>query len=295
MTPAVQSFEIQGTGEVREFSFQVTPPEDQEIVELVVEATTDHGTYTHNVQQIAYDHIPDQVLFTRASARMVRVQLKRYGERVGYVPGAGDLIPATLREIGYQVYELTENDYNTEFLETLDAIILGIRALNTDPEIGYKMPKLLSYVENGGTLILQYNTSHRLMTNDFAPFPLQLSRERVSEEDAEVSIIAPDHPVVNTPNKITAEDFDGWVQERGLYFPGEWDDAYTPVLSSHDTGEPAREGGLLIASYGKGYYVYSGYSWFRELPAGVPGAIRLFTNLVSLGNENSSEAYGHSE
>ena len=136
-------------------------------------------------------------------------------------------------------------------------------------------------------MIVQYNTSHRLKTDQFAPYPLELSRDRVTDENAEVRILKPKHPAMSTPNKITNEDFEGWVQERGLYFPNTWDSEYTALLSSNDEGESKKDGGLLVAKYGKGYYVYTGYSWFRELPEGVPGAYRIFVNLVSLGKEES--------
>ena len=141
----------------------------------------------------------------------------------------------------------------------------------------------MEYVEQGGTMIVQYNTSHRLVTKDLAPYPMKLSRDRVTVEEAEVRFLKPEHHVLNYPNKITSKDFDGWVQERGLYFPNEWDEKFDAILSSNDPGEPARDGGLLVTTYGKGHYIYSGYSWFRELPAGVPGAYRLFTNLISIG------------
>jgi hypothetical protein len=150
------------------------------------------------------------------------------------------------------------------------------------------MPYLRDSDKDGGTLNVQYNTSFRLKTDEFAPYPIRLSRDRVSEEDAPVKFLQPDHPVLNQPNNITPDDFDGWVQERGLYFPDQWDSNYSALISSHDTGEDWLSGGLLVAPYGKGYYIYTGYSWFRELPAGVPGAIRLLTNLVSLGNETVS-------
>ena len=141
----------------------------------------------------------------------------------------------------------------------------------------------MEYVENGGTMIVQYNTGHRLVTKDVAPYPLKISRERVSKEDAEIRILQPEHEVLNFPNKITQKDFEGWVQERGLYFPNEWDEQFEAILSSNDPGETPKDGGLLIAKYGEGYYIYTGYSWFRELPAGVAGAYRIFTNLISIG------------
>ena len=137
-------------------------------------------------------------------------------------------------------------------------------------------------------MVVQYNTNRRMVTQKVAPYDLNLSRDRVTVEEAEVRMLAPEHPVLNKPNKITAKDFDGWVQERGLYFPNQWSEEFTPILSSNDEGETPKDGGLLVAPYGKGHYVYSGYSWFRELPAGVPGAYRLFVNLLSLGGDKPS-------
>jgi hypothetical protein len=164
-----------------------------------------------------------------------------------------------------------------------------VRALNTNERIRFLMPELLNYVKLGGTLIVQYNTNGDLEIDrdKFSPFPLTLSRDRVTEEDSEVKILKPEHPVLNFPNKITAKDFEGWVQERGLYFPSTWDAQYDALLSMHDTGEPDRNGSLLIAKYGEGHYVYTGLSFFRELPEGVIGAYKLFANLVSLSKVKS--------
>jgi hypothetical protein len=220
-----------------------------------------------------------------ATAKFVRVDLVKKGENVGYIMGAGDEIPASLEQIGYKVSVLENKDITTENLKNFDAIILGIRAYNTVDDLKYHQPKLMEYVKNGGTVIVQYNTSHRLVLEDLAPYPLKLSRDRVAVENAEVRILAPKHPVMNTPNKITSADFENWVQERGLYFPNEWDAAFTPILSANDPGETPKDGGLLVAEYGEGYFIYTGYSWFRELPAGVPGAYRIFTNLISIGKK----------
>ena len=170
-----------------------------------------------------------------------------------------------------------------ENLARFDAIILGVRAFNTDDRLKYYQPRLMEYVENGGTVIVQYNTSHALVTPEIGPYPIKLSRDRVTVEEAEVRFLKPEHPVLNTPNKITQADFEGWVQERGLYFPSEWAKEYEAILSSNDPGETPKNGGLLVAKYGKGHYIYTGYSWFRQLPAGVPGAYRIFTNLISIG------------
>jgi len=232
---------------------------------------------------IEYDHIPTQLLFPEAAAKIVKVDIRKKGERIGYIMGAGDNIPTSLEQIGYKVDLLSNGDVNLENLKNYDAVILGIRAYNTVERLKFDQPVLMDYVRQGGTMIVQYNTNFRMVSDDFAPFPLELSRDRVSDETAPVTIINPEHPVMNTPNKITEIDFKNWVQERGLYFPGSWDEKYTPILSSNDPGESPKDGGLLVASYGDGYYIYTGYSWFRELPAGVPGAYRIFTNLISIG------------
>jgi hypothetical protein len=199
--------------------------------------------------------------------------------------GAGDKIPESLEQVGYQVDLLEDKDISTENLQQYDAVIVGIRAYNTNERMKFHQPKLMEYVKNGGTLINQYQTTWglKIPMEEIAPFPMKISRERVAVEEAEVRFLQPDHEILNYPNKITQADFDNWVQERGLYFANEWDEAFVPILSANDPGEPARDGGMLVAKYGKGYYIYSGYSWFRELPAGVPGAYRLFTNMISIG------------
>lgn len=174
-------------------------------------------------------------------------------------------------------------------LNKYDAIITGIRAYNTRADLDYANDKLNAYVENGGTWLVQYNTSHRLKSEQIGPYPFTLSRERVTDEFAKVTVLAPQHRVMNFPNKITSKDWDNWVQERGLYFAGDWDQSFEPILSWHDGDEPARKGGLLIAEYGKGHFVYSGISFFRELPAGVPGAYRLLANILDLSSEDLNQ------
>ena len=211
--------------------------------------------------------------------------MKKSGEKIGYLLGAGDVVPEALANIGYNVDLLTETDLNLDNLKQYDAILTGVRFFNVNERSPYIATKLMKYVENGGNLVVQYNTRHRMKTQDFGPYPIQLSRDRVTEENAQVTFLASEHRVLNYPNKIKLKDFDNWVQERGLYFPDKWDDKYEAILSWHDKDEDAKEGSLLIAQYGKGTYVYTGISFFRELPAGVPGAYRLLVNLISLDNE----------
>ena len=274
---------INSKEEEQDFVFQVFPPKKQSVGDVQARVRMGNQTYDKSLQLIQYDHIPTQTIFPRAKARVVKLDIQKSGEKIGYITGAGDKIPESLEQIGYEVDLLTSNKLKLEELKKYDAIILGIRAYNTVADLKFSNKNLLSYVEEGGTLIVQYNTSFRLVLNDFAPYPLRLSRDRVIVERAKVELLAKDHPVLNYPNKITEKDFQDWVQERGLYFPSEWDSHYTAVLSSNDPGESPKNGGLLVTKYGKGHYIYTGYSWFRQLPAGVPGAYRLFTNLVSLG------------
>lgn len=281
------SIEIPMSTAGQEFEYEISIMPNSEAENGVIDAyfKSDLGEiYNKSLVEIVYDHIPDQVYFPNAESKIVNIELEKYGERIGYIDGAGDVIPQVLSNIGYQVDILEEDGLKAHKLNQYDAIVLGIRALNTQNRIDYMMPSLLEYCKNGGTLILQYNTSYRLKTENFAPYPLEISRDRVTEEDAKVSFLKPDHPVLNTPNKISKADFENWVQERGLYFPSEWSQEYEAILSWHDTGEPPRDGSLLVAQYGKGHYIYTGISLFRELPAGVPGAYRLLANLVSLGN-----------
>jgi len=213
--------------------------------------------------------------------------LKRAGNRIACVVGVGDPVPETLLRIGYEVDQIQVSDLDRTQLKPYDSVILGPRAFDALEGLDKKFGELEAYVEAGGTLISQFNTtSSRTKSKFSSPYPLQLSRDRVSEETVEMRMLDPKHPVFNIPNKITAADFENWIQERGLYFANSWDDNYDAVLSANDRGEPPRNGGLLIAQYGKGWYAYTGLSFFRQLPEGNPGAIRLFVNLISLGHGN---------
>ncbi len=281
--PLAAPFSMVQKGEQVTVVFNIHPPGGQTVGQMKAVARAGGREFRRGLVRIEYDHIPVQTLFPEASAKLVRLQIERKGNLIGYIQGAGDEIPGALRQIGYQVEELKEGEMTLENLKRYDAIILGVRAYNTLDNIRFQQANLFRYVEEGGVMVVQYNTNRRLKVDEVAPFPLKLSRDRVAVEEAEVRILQPDHPLLNYPNKITAEDFEGWVQERGLYFPSEWDDRFDALLSSNDPGEPPRDGGLLVAAYGKGTYIYTGYSWFRELPAGVPGAFRIFTNLISAG------------
>ena len=244
--------------------------------------------FTKELVTIAYDHIPTQNVLLPSETKVVRLNIQKVGEHIGYIVGAGDEVPKSLEQIGYQVHTISPDEINDRILEKYDAIVLGIRAYNVVDELKFKQRYLLDYVKQGGNLIVQYNTAGRWDTQfeDIAPYPLQLSRDRVTDENSAVQIIAKNHELVNYPNKINELDFEGWVQERGLYFPDEWDNAFTPILSMNDEDETLKMGSLLVAPYGKGNYIYTGLSFFRELPAGVSGAYKLFANMLSIGKRN---------
>ncbi len=286
--PASREVHLGRKGEKTVVRFQVTPPSYQDESEIRAIVSHNGTEYSDEVIHITYDHIPTQAILAPAVSKIVRVNLAKSGNRIGYIMGAGDEIPQSLEQVGYEVTMLETEELTLDQLKSFDAIILGIRAFNTNPGLKFKNQVLFDYAYQGGNVIVQYNTSRGLVTREIAPYPLTLSRDRVSLETAEVRFLQPDHPVLSEPNEITADDFSDWVQERGLYFAGEWAPEFEPILSSNDPGEPPRDGGLLIGKHGEGYYIYTGYSWFRELPAGVPGAFRLFTNLISLGHRNRS-------
>jgi len=273
--------EINKKGATESYMFELTPPTKQSTAELSAAIEIDGQQYDRSYNEIDYNHIPRQIVLLPAKAKTVRIELKTEGKNIGYIMGAGDVVPQHLEQIGYEVTLLEDADIKPESLLFYDAIVVGIRAFNVRNSLKFKHDALMEYVKQGGNIVVQYNTNHRLIMENIGPYPLQLSRNRVTVEEAEVTILEPNHPLMNYPNKITATDFEGWVQERGLYFPNEWDEAYTPILSCHDPNEPARNGGLLYAEYGEGQFIYTGYSWFRQLPAGVPGAYRLLANLLA--------------
>ncbi|MFN7988375.1 MAG: PIG-L family deacetylase [Thermoanaerobaculia bacterium] len=271
-------------GAAESFEFSVHPPAIPGVATLAAEATVGGTTWSLSRERIEYPHLPPLVLFPRAEARAVHVDLARTGLRVGYVSGPGDVVPGVLRQMGFAVTLLSADDLLRGDLGHFDSVVLGIRAANTRPELKEALPRLFAWVEKGGTLVLQYDTSFELVTEQLGPYPMKLGRERVTVEEAPVTFLAPSDPLLAAPNRIGPADFEGWVQERGLYFASTWDDRYVPLLGMADPGEKETKGSLLVARYGKGTYVYTGLSFFRQLPAGVPGAIRLFANLVSGGH-----------
>jgi LmbE family N-acetylglucosaminyl deacetylase len=281
-TPATQAFALPSVGDKAEATFAVTAPERSESVKLQVSATVGGRQFNRTPQVVAYDHIPVQMMQPTASLTAMSFDLEIRGKNVGFLAGAGDTTVEALTLMGYNVKLLTDADLTAEGLAGLDAVVLGIRAFNTRPTLmGYR-EVLWDFVHSGGNVLVQYNTTSGLPQGDLGPYPFRLSRDRVTDETAAVTVLDREHPAMLRPNRISQADFDGWVQERGLYFPSEWDAAYTPLLSMADPGEAQTKGSLLVAQHGDGYFVYTGLSFFRELPAGVTGAYRLLANLISL-------------
>ncbi len=290
-------FEIKTQGEEKNIVFNITPPLEDNEATITPVLHIGGKKISKELILISYDHIPQQTLLLPAVAKVVRLNIEKVGEDIGYIEGAGDKVPESLRQIGYTVHIIDPKTIEAGSLDKYDAIVTGIRAYNVNEELKFKQQFLLDYVEKGGNLIVQYNTAGRWnkQFEPLAPFPLTLSRLRVTDENAPVTIIGKKHPLINFPNQITENDFEGWVQERGLYFPESWDNRFTPILSMHDQGEDPLEGSLLVAPFGKGNYIYTGLSFFRELPAGVTGAYRIFANMLSIRNEdiqNNNEVKG---
>jgi LmbE family N-acetylglucosaminyl deacetylase len=241
-------------------------------------------TVDYSIQRIEYDHIPYQFILSKAQSKLVVAPLKKSGNKIGYISGAGDDIPICLAQLGYQVTVLNDEQLVKENLNFYDAIVTGVRAYNTIDRLQVHHPKLMNYIKNGGNLIVQYNTNNRIgpVLAKIGPYPFTISRDRVTDEHAPVTFVKSSHPILNIPNKITEDDFKDWIQERGIYFVSDRDANYDSVITMNDPGEKASDGSIIVAKYGKGNFVYTGLSFFRQLPAGVPGAFRLFVNMISL-------------
>ncbi|MGI8746538.1 MAG: PIG-L family deacetylase [Bryobacteraceae bacterium] len=288
--PASREFQLNEAGQETVVGFQVTPPRSD--AKAVLSASADVGgrKISVGVDVIAYSHIPPQTLFPPAEIDMARADIRLLAKSIGYIVGAGDDVPEALRQLGASVTLLGPEDLVRGGLGRFDAIVTGVRAYNTRPDLRANQQHLLEYVKNGGTMVVQYNVleggfggGDPSLLAHIGPYPITIGRERVTVEDAPVILPHPDSPLLQQPNLISDKDFAGWVQERGLYFASEWDPRYTPLIQTGDPGEKPLLGGTLYTKYGKGAYVFTAFSWFRELPAGVPGAFRIFANLLSAG------------
>lgn len=279
--PSAAEVSLAAAGDETHAHFTVTPAEGPAAGELRPVISVAGREWSLARVAIDHPHVPLQVLHPPAVARLVRADIRREGARVGYVEGSGDAIPAALRQLGYEVVPLSDDDLEEADLARFDAVVTGVRAYNTRPRLRAAQARLLEWVAAGGTLVVQYSTTGDGLPEALGPFPFRVSRDRVTDETAVVKLVAPAHPLLTRPNAIGPADFEGWVQERGLYFANPADPRYERVLACADPGEPERDGGLLYARHGKGVFVYCAYAMFRQLPAGVPGAWRLFANLVS--------------
>ncbi len=283
-------FEIGGKDEsslVNTIAFTVKPKNG--VSESYLKISVD-GKELQSLRLIDYPHIQQRMVLEDAGISLTTINLKKEGDLIGYIPGAGDEVAEAIEQMGYKVVLLDEKMIRSGNLNQYKTIVAGIRAYNTCEWLPSVKAQLMKYVEDGGNYIVQYNTASRdLLSEDLGPYSFKLTRNRVTEEDAEVSFLLPNHRIFSKPNKITSADFDGWVQERGLYFAGDFEQNYEAPIGWHDEGEDMQPGGLIIANYGKGTFMYTGISFFRELPAGVPGAYRLLANLLSYTNTSSNE------
>ncbi len=288
--PAGAAFQLTESGQVATTAFTITPPASSTRGELQVTSRTDGVTWSNTVVHLDYEHIPPQTIMVASKTRVLRDDIHATAHRVGYIMGAGDTVPEALRELGCEVTMLDSAALAQGDLSRFDAIVTGVRAFNVRDDLRANFQRLRDYMERGGTLVVQYNVLDGgfLAGNPDAlraigPYPIKIGRDRTTVEEAPVTFLKPDHRLLQTPNRISPADFDGWVQERALYFPSEWDPRYEAILQTNDPGEPPQKGGLLYARAGQGAYVFTSYVWFRELPAGIPGAYRLFANFVSAG------------
>ena len=284
VTPAKKSFELKAAGDKLNFEFTVKAPAKAEVGIIAAHVLVKGESFGVERKIIDYPHIPTLLLQPNATVRAVAVSCDVAAKKVGYLPGAGDGVAAALTEMGCVVTQLSGADLAEDKLKGFDTVVTGIRAFNVRGDLSDQTSEALAtFAKQGGTVVVQYNRPDGLKTTQLLPYPLKLSTLRITDEYSPMTVLAPDHPALNKPNRITLADFEGWAQERGTYFASEWDAHFTPLLASEDAGEQPLQGGLLVAPYGKGFVVYTGLTFFRQLPAGVPGAYRLFANLVSLG------------
>ena len=289
LEPKSLPFQV-AAGAEQALEFQISPPQKLSAETESVTGTLKllgtlegGGTFDRSVRRLDYSHIPMQTLTPRAEVKLVRFSMQRALTKIGYIPGAGDEVPQALKQVGYQVTMLSDALLANESLSDYEAIVIGVRAFNVNDQLNRYHQKLMDYVAAGGTVVAQYNTQNNLSKplGQLGPWAFNISRDRVTDEEAEVTLLDPKHPLLNSPNQIGKPDFANWIQERGIYFADTWDEKYTPILSMHDPGETVKKGSLLVGKFGKGQFIYTGLVFFRELPAGVPGAYRLFANLLS--------------
>jgi LmbE family N-acetylglucosaminyl deacetylase len=279
--PEEEPFTFGRKNEEKVLEFSITPPTEYSETKIKAEAFIGNRIYDLGITRINYDHIPIQTYLPKAEIKAVRLFTLKAINNIGYIMGSGDNIPDYLLQLGYNVTLLTDNDLITKDLSDYDAIIAGVRVYNTKILMEHVQDKLLNYIYEGGNFLVQYTVNRNILVPQIGPYPMNISTNRVTDEKARVNFVDTASSLLKYPNKVVQNDFNGWIQERGLYFADKWDAKYHSVISCNDPGEKPLEGGLLISQYGKGNFIYTGYAFFREVPAGVSGAIRLFINLIS--------------
>lgn len=284
--PKSIEFSIAKEGDTKSYTLKITPSEKAISGEAKIFAEMNGKVYRDEIIEIDYPHIDYRRVLRPVVLNLEKLDIKIEPRKIAYIMGSGDEIPQSLTQIGFEVDLLTNEDLDNKDISVYDVIICGVRAFNTRQELARQQTKLIEFVKNGGTWIVQHNTRFGFQVDQIGPFKFTIGRDRISEEDAELNILIPDHKIFNYPNIITKNDFDGWVQERGLYFANSWDNNLTPLLSGNDKGESEKYGSLLIGNYGKGTFIFTALSWFRQLPAGVPGAYRFFVNIISAKGNN---------
>jgi LmbE family N-acetylglucosaminyl deacetylase len=284
--PGTQHFDLRQKGDEVELIFRVVPPAAESTASARLIAKLDSLEIARGLVQLEYPHIPIETLTPEAEVKLVRVDVRHEKTRIGYIPGAGDEVAEALRQIGYDVTLLTNEDLAHAPLSAFQAIVAGVRAFNVNERLGALHDRLMDYVAGGGTLLVQYNTNNQLskVPQTIGPEPFKITQRRVTDENAAVEFLDPHHPFLNKPNRLGPRDFADWVQERGLYFASDFGEAYQPLFTMHDVGEAPNRGSLLVARHGKGVFVYTGLALFRQLPAGIAGAYRLIANLLDHGS-----------
>lgn len=282
VAPTSIPFSSKNKEEEQTVTFTVSPSKEASDVVIKSIVTVDGSEFDKDKIDINYPHIYKQMVLKPAEAKAIKLNIKTNNEKIAYIMGAGDEVPKSLKQMGYEVTIIKPEEITPEKLLNFDVVMTGIRAYNTVKELDFKQQILFDFIKEGHTMIVQYNTADDFVTKTIAPFSLKISRDRVTDENAKVDFLEPNHSILNYPNKITIKDFEGWKQEQGLYYPSEWDKAFTPILAANDKGETPKKGAILVAKYGKGNYIYTGLSFFRELPEGVEGAFRLMANMISI-------------
>ncbi|HET6722681.1 MAG TPA: PIG-L family deacetylase [Chitinophagaceae bacterium] len=286
---STQRIRVSSKNQVLGFNYLSNNIKASNTILIAVTDTTGNNLIKSDRHEIKYDHIPPINYFHNAEVSLKALNVKTYGKKIGYIVGAGDKVPEALEQMGYEVNRLNLKEISKNPLDKFDAIIVGVRAYNTLDWIGSYYDKLMRYVEQGGNLIVQYNTNNFIsnVRSKIGPYDFTITRNRVTDENAPVTFLKPEHPALNFPNKITQDDFEGWIQERSIYNAADTTGKFEKILAMNDPGEKPDEGSLLIAKYGRGYFTYTGLVFFRELPAGVPGAYRLLANLIALNRKKA--------